>query len=838
MVTTRKVMKKLIVFLPLLLFAGSVKISVIVAQTTFGPQQVIIEPEVRNVQAVYAADLDNDGDLDVMSASSGDDKIAWYENDGNGYFGEQQVITINANEASSVFAADLDNDSDLDVLSASRNDDKIAWYENDGNGYFGEQQIITTNADEAFFIFAADLDNDGDLDVLSASSGDDKIAWYENDGSAGFGVQQVIAAFLDGPYPFSVYVADLDGDGNLDVLTASYDDNKLAWYKNDGAGNFGTQRLVASDISEPKCIYATDFDNDGDLDVLTNSGNGFTAGQFIWFQNDGSGNFGPQQEIGDSAYPPPFQVNAADLDNDGDLDVLTASIDLFAGYCEIGWFENEGAGNFGDLQILATGGGGPPFVTAADLDIDGDLDILWSGDHNQIAWFENISNGIFEAEHIITAIANDATCVYAADMDNDGDMDVLSAYAAGVNIAWYENDGNGHFGTQNVISTDAEGAGTVYAADLDNDGDLDVLSSSWGDNKIAWYENNGAGNFGPQNIISTDDFPKVSVYAADLDNDGDLDVLTASSYYPDYEEVAWYENIGNAASWVHHGITTNISGATSVRAADLDNDGDQDVLSASWNDNEIAWYKNNLSSGYFWSQLIITTNTDGVNAVYVADMDNDDDMDVLSASYNDNKIAWYKNDGNGNFGQFIAVNADHAVDVYAADLDNDDDMDVLAASYNDKITWYENDGNGNLGAKQIITSDVGYAESVYAADLDNDGDLDVLSASAYDGKIAWYENLLGSVGVEDIQTKSKLFTLYPNPSGSSTYIQIEPSAIQGQTLDLRIVNAQGELVLANAEITANGSLLTLPQASAGVYYVTLSTGKTSQTLRWVVLPEW
>jgi hypothetical protein len=141
--------------------------------------------------------------------------------------------------------------------------------------------------------------------------------------------------------------------------------------------------------------------------------------------------------------------------------------------------------------------------------------------------------------------------------------------------------------------------------------------------------------------------------------------------------------------------------------------------------------------------------------------------------------------------------------VYAADLDNDDDTDVLSASYNDKITWYENDGSGNLGAKQIITSDVWYAESVYAADLDNDGDMDVLSASFGDGKIAWYENLLGSVGVEDIQTKPRLFSLYPNPSGSSTYIQIEPSAIQGQTLELRIVNAQGELVLANADVTAS-----------------------------------
>ena len=75
--------------------------------------------------------MDSDGDLDVLSASSGDDKIAWYANDGTGQFGPQQVITTVADGARCVYAADLDGDGDLDVLSASYNDDKIAWYENE-----------------------------------------------------------------------------------------------------------------------------------------------------------------------------------------------------------------------------------------------------------------------------------------------------------------------------------------------------------------------------------------------------------------------------------------------------------------------------------------------------------------------------------------------------------------------------------------------------------------------------------------------------------------------------------------------------------------------------------
>jgi hypothetical protein len=91
---------------------------------------------------VFAADVDSDGDLDVLSATSGDDKIAWYENDGSGNFSEHTINTA-ADRAYSVFAADVDGDDDLDVLSASRNDDKIPWYNNLGNDPVVSHQIVT-----------------------------------------------------------------------------------------------------------------------------------------------------------------------------------------------------------------------------------------------------------------------------------------------------------------------------------------------------------------------------------------------------------------------------------------------------------------------------------------------------------------------------------------------------------------------------------------------------------------------------------------------------------------------------------------------------------------------
>ena len=88
----------------------------------------------------------------------------------------------------------------MDVLSASHEDDKIAWYENtDGQGTFSTQKTITTQADSARSVYAADIDGDGDMDVLSASANDDKIAWYENtDGQGTFSTQKVISTLADG----------------------------------------------------------------------------------------------------------------------------------------------------------------------------------------------------------------------------------------------------------------------------------------------------------------------------------------------------------------------------------------------------------------------------------------------------------------------------------------------------------------------------------------------------------------------------------------------------------------------------------------------------------------
>jgi len=274
----------------------------------------------------YAVDVDGDSDMDVLSASYNDDKIAWYENDGSENFTVHTIATT-ADGAYSVYAVDVDGDSDMDVLSASNLDDKIAWYENDGNENF-TAHTITTDADGAMSVYAVDVDGDSDMDVLSASRFDDKINWYENDGSENFTVH-TIATTADGVY--YAYAVDVDGDSDLDVLSASYNDDKIAWYENDGNENF-TAHTIATDTDGARSVYAVDVDGDSDVDVLSAS---YIDGKIAWYENDGNENFIAQTITTDASGA--RSVYAVDVDGDSDVDVISASYNDD----KIAWYEND-----------------------------------------------------------------------------------------------------------------------------------------------------------------------------------------------------------------------------------------------------------------------------------------------------------------------------------------------------------------------------------------------------------------------------------------------------------------------------------------------------------------
>ncbi|MBI1266535.1 MAG: hypothetical protein GC193_03785 [Cryomorphaceae bacterium] len=601
----------------------------------FGAQQ-IISTEADFVTSIYPADLNGDGFTDIVSSSSDDNKVAWYANDGQGNFGAQQIITTEAIGARSVYVADLNGDEMPDVISASFGDGKVAFYLNNGVGGFGEQNVLTT-AVGAATLFAADLDGDNDLDILSGSFWTDTFQWFENvinvyivssyptanshdavlNSNIVLTLNQALSSETIDPTSILVHGSQSGYiEGTLSIAGIEVTFDPLSDFKpgeevtvtitkefginqpyifsfrvgvsiNSPGVFMETENIVSTSDGGAYEIISTDIDGDGDLDIVSAN---FFGNDIKWHSNDGTGQF-TSNAIVTSTAGNANDVLAADLDKDGDMDLIsTSQLDN-----KLAWYQNDGVGNFGPQIIIGTLNGAEG-VFAADLNGDGELDLVsCSKTGNLIVWFENLGEGSFSTQAIISSQVNTPRDVLAADFDNDGDLDVISASSNDDKIAWYENNGFGSFGAQQVISTQENGAFRLEVADLDGDGDTDVISLAQLDGIVSWFANDGTGAFGPRQIIQDNTLQVKGIAVGDLNGNGYLDLILRFAQSGGGEQLLWFDNDG-AGNFTEQQIevTTTYSNSWGVNTADLDGDGDLDILSTSSNIDEISWYENTV----------------------------------------------------------------------------------------------------------------------------------------------------------------------------------------------------------------------------------------------------
>jgi len=603
----------------------------------------LISGSVKGASDLAVADFDNDGDIDVISVANEGNEISWYENDGaaDPNF-TTRLYTSSAGGVESVFTVDLDRDGYMDFVCTLSGEDHIRWYQNNGDSNFGGPVIIASNLDGVWDIFAIDMNNDGDIDIVSAAVEDDKISLHDNNGSQSF-TTNTITTTADGVT--SIYPADIDNDGDIDILSAANLDNTISYYENNGSSNPSfTLQIISADVNRPMDVFAADLDRDGHLDILSAS---VADNKIAWYENTtpatSAPTFGSKGiHISGTNADQPSAVIAADLDGDGDQDILSASI----ADSRINWYKSDGAPNPGFVFSNIGVGKEPNDIFVIDVDRDGDLDVLsaeqalWNNGYSGgIHWYENDGAASPSFTRIeIQYSATDGKSVFGIDLDQDGDIDILSASGGEDKIRWYENDGgvDPSF-TAREISNGVDGASDVRAIDVDGDGDLDVLSAGRNSDEVAWHENNGSQSF-TKKVITTNAKTVNEVFGIDLDRDGDIDILSASE---DDNKIAWYKNNGSE-SFTEYTIATG-SSPYDVYAADLDNDGDIDVLSGLYSGlSNINWHINDGSQSF--TQVSIENDNMGTDlkSVYAADLDNDGDLDVMGAFGNGDKVAWYK----------------------------------------------------------------------------------------------------------------------------------------------------------------------------------------------------
>ncbi len=342
--------------------------------------------------------------------------------------------TINATESGeSIYAVDLDQDNDIDIISALVSNNKLVWYKNLGSGMFSASNLLSDSVSSPRQVIAADLNNDAKQDIISANNGDSSISWFKNLGNGTFSSKITItnSAFN----VESIYTADVDNDGDFDLLSGSYFPNGMvAWYANNGSGNFGPQQIISNSSIHVKTIVASDLNNDSLPDVLVAS----FLGDVKWFKNLGGGLFDSGQNIGWSFYT--FDACSGDLDADGDNDVVASN------GSEIFIHENLGNGLFANQPIVVTSTTSPygGKISLFDIDSDGLLDILPAETyHHRVIYYKNLGSLGFSQPIIVDSVSGLCRDTHSADLDNDGDMDIIASFelaSSDDKLVWYKNN--------------------------------------------------------------------------------------------------------------------------------------------------------------------------------------------------------------------------------------------------------------------------------------------------------------------------------------------------------------------------------------------------------------
>ena len=392
-----------------------------------------------------------------------------------------------------------------------------------GTTTFSSAHIIGSNFDDPKGAAVGDIDGDGDKDVAGLSD-DDGVKWWARSGTApaytwtGYAVDSSFEGQED------IALGDLDGDGRLDIVATAEDDDEVAWWRNQGGApaTFGSKVIIQANHDEVRQLALADMDNDGDLDVIV--GSDPNAKKVRWYRNDGTP-LGPNWEYRDPEdnFGHVHWITVSDLDADGDKDILAVSKDQK----DLTWWENRllnggtpWVNNWNRFDIDSNFGSSAEGVFAGLLATDTDVDVAGIG-NSGVSYWENDgtpNNSNWVEKIIATNFGGNA--LTGGDLDADGDVDLVGASAGGDKIAWWQNKGADSFSGTSIIASGSSvnGVESVALTDLDSDADLDLVAAIGNTNKIVWWENLQIPGVSPPAPVAniTDDYKPVCLQGIPL----------------------------------------------------------------------------------------------------------------------------------------------------------------------------------------------------------------------------------------------------------------------------------------------------------------------------------
>ena len=652
---------------------------------------------------IRSADVDGDGDLDILTGTAFSASNRIFLNDGDGNLSESGT-TLGSVGAFLIETCDTDRDGDLDVFIGGGTT-ATQLLLNNGNGTFVDSgQGIGSNANT---FACTDVDRDGDDDLLVGNGPTLPTKLYLNNGSGSFSDSgQSITTGAS-----TIVPGDIDGDGDTDFVAGTF--TGTVFYINNGSGllTVSSNALTSSFVST---VRLADFDRDGDLDLVLRH----IFAEHRVYENDGSGMFTDRGTIPGTTLSSALEVR--DMDGDGLIDIVHDRAHLGGQI-----YRNDGSFGFTDLGPLGTVPAG--LMVAEDLDRDGDTDLTVlqaDGTLSVLLRSRTAARSPLSLSSPTTSLGSFGSALARIDVERDGDPDLLLGRSDGSALtdSIFTNDGSGGITLGASLVSSPTAAVAVFDADRDGFDDAFLGTATTNDLVLL---NNGSGALNDSMQSLGSDVTR-DLAVGDFDRDGDLDVFAA---HGTSDNTIWLNNgLGVfSASSQRPGPT---SATTGVLTADFDADGDLDLFVGNSSVAHQVWLNNGTATT--WTQTGQAL-TGGTLAFALGDFDRDGDIDVAT----DNGTVFINN-GSATFAT-SAGNYAPMLAIACCDIDKDGDQDVCGYDATDTLLVYLNDGSGSFVDSSIRLSTGTNPAGVLALDIDRDGDLDLAVYDSVDG-VRFYLN--------------------------------------------------------------------------------------------------